>query len=73
MARKAKQYCPPLDTSVEVAGTTHQGTYVIDEKTITVWYQARSKSTQLTSSTPEVLAPIVLSELVREHRGSSPA
>ena len=73
MARKRTPYRAPLDVSVEVAGTTHQGTYVIDGKTITVWYHGRSKSTQLGSSTPEILSRIILSELVREDRSASGA
>jgi hypothetical protein len=67
---KRTTYRAPLDVSVEIAGTTHQGTYVIDGKTITVWYHGRSKTTQLGSSTPEVLSRIILSELVREDRGA---
>jgi hypothetical protein len=63
-------YRAPLDVSVEVAGTRHQGTYVIDGKTITVWFHGRSKTTQLGGSTPEVLARLILAELVRENRGS---
>jgi hypothetical protein len=69
MPRKSTPYRAPLDVSIEIAGTTHQGTYVIDGKTITVWYHGLSKTTQLGSSTPTVLAPIILSELVRKERG----
>jgi hypothetical protein len=70
MTTKPTPYRTPLDVSVDIAGTTHQGTYVIDGKTITVWYHGRSKTTQLGSSTPEILAGIILSELVREDRGT---
>jgi hypothetical protein len=70
MTRKRRPYRAPVDVSVEVAGTIHQGTYVIDGKAITVWYHGHSKTTQLGSSTPAVLAPIILAELVREDRGS---
>jgi hypothetical protein len=70
MTRKPTPYRSPLDVAVEVAGTTHQGTYVIDGKAITVWYHGHSKTTQLGCSTPSVLAPIILAELVREDRGS---
>ena len=70
MTRKRTPYRAPLDVSVEVAATKHQGTYVIDGKTITVWFHGRSKSTQLGGSTPEVLARLMLAELVREDRGS---
>jgi hypothetical protein len=69
MSRKRTPYRAPLDISIEIAGTTHQGTYVIDGKSITVWYHGRSRTTQFGSSTPPVLARIILSELVRKERG----
>ena len=69
MSPKRTPYRAPLDISIEIAGTIHQGTYVIDGKTITVWYHGRSKTTQLASSAPPSLARIILSELVRKERG----
>ena len=72
MTRKRTPFRAPLDVSVEVAGTKHQGTYVIDGKTITVWFIAASPR-RLGGSTPEVLSRFMLAELVREDRGSPPS
>jgi hypothetical protein len=55
--------------SIEMDGTIYSGTFAAHKRMITVWYEGQNKMTHLPSSAPpEVLARILLEEIVREHR-----
>ena len=55
--------------SLELDGTIYTGTFTAYRKTITVWHAGRNRMAHLPSSSPpEVLARILLEELVLERR-----
>jgi hypothetical protein len=55
--------------SIKVDGKIRDGLFLTRAKMVTVWYADRSKGAYLFGSCePEVLARVLLSELVCEHR-----
>jgi hypothetical protein len=55
--------------SVEIDGRIRDGLFLARARMVTVWYADRSKGAHLLGSCePEVLARVLLSELVCEHR-----
>jgi hypothetical protein len=55
--------------SVEIDGKLRDGLFLTRARMVTVWYADRSKGAHLLGSCePEVLARVLLSELVCEHR-----
>lgn len=66
----AKRKTPPQSwpVSVELNGKTYTGTYEVDAGIVTVRTLMGSKNTQVGGSTPQTLAPLMLSELVKEGR-----
>jgi hypothetical protein len=56
---------PVKDVTVEIDGVTHHGTYYVRNSTVYVDSERGWKQAQVAGSTPEVLARMLLSELVR--------
>ncbi len=56
---------PVKKVSIEIDGVTHHGTYYVRESTVYVDAETGWKQAQLKGSTPEVIAKVLLSELVR--------
>ena len=58
--------------TVEVGGVVHLGHYSIRNGMIRVTYGSSGKPTQLggMSRTPQLLARLMLAEMVREHQGT---
>lgn len=58
--------------AVEVGGVVHLGHYSIRNGMIRVTYGSSGKPTQLggMSRTPQLLARLMLAEMVREHQGT---
>ena len=55
--------------SIELDGKIRDGLFLTRARMVTVWYADRSKGAHLLGSCePEVLARVLLSELVCEHR-----
>ena len=63
---------PERDVAVEVGGVVHLGHYSIRNGMIRVTYGSSCKPTQLGGMfrTPQVLAQLMLAEMVREHQGT---
>lgn len=53
------------DVSVTIDGVTHQGTYYVQNKIVYVQSEKGNKATQLGGSSPQTMAMLLLSELVR--------
>jgi hypothetical protein len=63
---------PSTPLAVEVGGVVHLGHYSIRNGMIRVTYGSSGKPTQLggMSRTPQLLARLMLAEMVREHQGT---
>ena len=63
---------PSTPLAVEVGGVVHLGHYSIRNGMIRVTYGSSGKPTQLGGMfrTPQVLARLMLAEMVREHQGT---
>lgn len=70
MQKKRKRDPFRVEVAIERNGERHVGYYYVEREMITVSYsKGGSKSTQVGGSPPEVLAKMLLSELVSEgHR-----
>jgi hypothetical protein len=57
---------PLKNISVTIDGITHDGTYYVQSSMVCVQSQLGTKATQVGGSRPEMIARLLLSELVRE-------
>jgi hypothetical protein len=53
------------DVTVTIDGVTHRGTYYVQNSMVYVQSSTETKATQVGGYPPEILAEILLSELVR--------
>ena len=59
---------PPFslkDVTITIGGVEHRGTYYVSNSIVYVRSEKGTKATQIAGSAPEVLARMLLSELVR--------
>jgi hypothetical protein len=54
-----------FDVRVMRGAREHVGSYTVEDGIVTVFYQDQNRATQLGGSSPDVVARILLSEMVR--------
>jgi hypothetical protein len=60
-----KPSSPLNDVTITIGGVEHRGTYYVQNSIVYVQSEKGAKATQIAGSAPEVLARMLLSELVR--------
>jgi hypothetical protein len=51
---------------IDINGTKHTATYILQNGMVTVKYAQKQKTTQIGGSDPEVLVRLLLSEIIKE-------